>query len=216
MKYSRLIGFSLFFVVLALAAQGQEAVPLLEAGYDPNELRIRDRYVQVLERNPFQDRAFDSVYEAYFAMEGVDRWIEELEGRGEDSPTRDADLVLLGRIHARQFKVKEAIVALEAARKRGAQGAQFDMLLGTLYYDSGQYDGAAELLTRSLESLEDAKMRGNIARMLGNVYLRQGDRAQAIAAWQRIAEQDADDMFAVLELAGIYEEISRIAATYRR
>ena len=204
MRFSHLIGLLLCVVMGLPTVCGQEADMPPEAEFDSNDIRIRGRYVQVLERNPFQDRAFNSVYEAYFAMEGVDHWIEDLEARGVDSPTRYSDLILLGRIHARQFKVEQAIGLLEQAQDRGAGGADFDIFLGTLYYDSGSYEGAAELLTRSLESLNDPERRGKIARILGNVYLRQGDKDQAVAAWKRIAEQDADDVFALLELAEIY------------
>src|SRR5262245_40876165 len=56
---------------------------------DPaRDKEMRDRYEQVLLRNPFQERAFNAVYEGYSKVEGVDKWVEALKPKadaGDDS-----------------------------------------------------------------------------------------------------------------------------------
>lgn len=166
--------------------------------------QIRERYEQVLTRTPMQDSAFDRVYKGYLEAEGVDAWIAKLKP-AEGEPTKE-NWALLGRIEERQFKTDEAIGSLEKAKGLGLEDPQLDLLLGRLYYENGQDDKAATLLTAALEQPLAPEARSGVVRILGNLYLRQGKRDEAIAAWKRLAEDNPGDTFAQTELAEIYED----------
>ncbi|GMW01675.1 MAG: hypothetical protein AMXMBFR84_28120 [Candidatus Hydrogenedentota bacterium] len=168
--------------------------------------QIRDRYEKALLRSPLQDQAFDRIYESYLAYEGIDPWIEKLKAESETAQPNTPHLILLGRVYARQFKNKEAIEVLEKARSQGEDRPEFKQLLGTVYYDIGNDEGAIELLSAALDATQDSDQRGKICRLLGTLYQRQGNTDQAIAAWRRLTELDQNDAFALLELAAIYEE----------
>src|SRR5262245_35709270 len=134
--------FLVFLTTSQLAAQ--------EAPSDPaRELETRNRYETVLLRNPFQDRAFNSVYEGYGRLEGVDAWVEKLVPLSKEGEGKAAALLLLGQIYDRQFKTAEAIAALEQAGQAGEARPQFKVLLGTLYYKAGKDDLASRLLGES-------------------------------------------------------------------
>src|SRR4029453_4411360 len=45
------------------------------------DLEVRARYETILLRNPFQERAFNAVYDSYSRTEGVDRWVEALKSK---------------------------------------------------------------------------------------------------------------------------------------
>jgi tetratricopeptide (TPR) repeat protein len=193
---------------LPLAAQeaGDEAPAAASVILDEKERQIRDRYEQSLSRNPLQDQAFDKVYASYLAVEGVDAWAEKLKAAGEASPTRAADLIVLGRIADRQFKPDEAIGYLEQAKALGESRPEFFILLGTLYYGAGRDAEAIELLTGALDSIPDPEKRAQACRLLGSLLMRQGKKDEAVAAWKRLTEQNPDDLYAHLELAEIYED----------
>ena len=192
----------LFLVVSPLGAQeeGTGGVVLEE-----RDRLIRERYEQVLQRDPLQEAAFNRVYESYMLTEGVDAWLARLkpaEGQAETA----GGLVLQGRILARQFKTREAVEALSKARELGEASAAFNALLGRLYYETGKDEDAIILLGAALDATESPEQRSELCRILGSVYLRSGKRAEAAAVWKRIAALNPNDLFALQELAEICEE----------
>ena len=193
------VGLSLAVATLSFAATPDGILAL-----DEREQQIRDRYEQVLTRTPMQDSAFDRVYQSYIEAEGVDAWLTKLAPNG--TPTDPGLLVLVGRIYERQFKTDKAIESLEAAQTAGFIAPELDLLLGRLYYENGQDNQAATLLAAALDQPLDAETRASLVRILGNLYLRQGKRDEAIAAWKRLTEDDPADTFAQIELAEIYED----------
>src|SRR6185295_4661354 len=69
------IWFTLLVLVLLFSNSGLLAAPG-DALADPaRDKEMRERYEGVLLKNPFQDRAFNQVYESYSKIEGVDKWI---------------------------------------------------------------------------------------------------------------------------------------------
>jgi len=200
--YSRTIILGLIvsaFAPLTIVAQDSPTV------LDDREQQIRDRYEQVLQRTPMQDSAFDRVYQSYLEVEGIDAWVQKITP-AEGAEATPENLVLLGRIQERQFKTEAAIGSLERAREMGAVDPQLDLLLGRLYFENGQDEHAASLLTAALEQPLDPEARGDVVRILGSLYLRQGKRDEAINAWKRLTEDNPGDTFAWLELAEIYED----------
>ncbi len=194
-------------LVTALAVASLALTSRAADAPDPaRDKEMRDRYEQVLLKNPFQERAFNAVYEGYSKVEGVDKWVEALKPKADTGDDALAPLLLLGQIFDRQFKTADAIAALEKAAAKGEARPQFKVLLGTLFYKAGRDDKAAELLSAAIDTLADLDQRSAVCRMLGNLYLRQGKRDQAIAVWKRIAEQSPDEIFAQLELAEIYQD----------
>ncbi|MBL7646878.1 MAG: tetratricopeptide repeat protein [Candidatus Hydrogenedentes bacterium] len=193
----RALFIALALAVFPVAAQEEPVSP-------ERAQQIRERYEQVLIRTPMQDSAFDRVYASYLEAEGVEAWVAKLKP-AEGEPTKE-NWVLLGRIQERQFKTDEAIVSLEKAKELGVQDPQLDLLMGRLYYENGQDGKAAALLTTALEQPIDPEARSSVVRILGNLYMRQGKRDEAITAWKRLAEDNPGDTFAQTELAEIYED----------
>jgi tetratricopeptide (TPR) repeat protein len=108
---------------------------------------------------------------------------------------------------------------LSRRRGQGEKRASFKVLLGTLYYKVGNDEKAATLLREALDDLSDLEQRSAVCRTLGNLYLRQGKRDEAIAVWKRIAELNPQEIFSQLELAEIYEDNrmwDEAIAVYRR
>ncbi|MBX3179210.1 MAG: tetratricopeptide repeat protein [Candidatus Hydrogenedentes bacterium] len=204
----------LLLIAVAAAAQDPPAgVPL-----DPAQQQIRDRYEQVLARNPYQEQAFDRVYDAWLVSEGVDAWLKRLES-GDNGMPYEARLILRGRILARQLRTGEAITAFLEARAEGASDPALDKMLGQLYYDAGRDAEAIEVLSAALESVEQPEERARLSRLLGNVYLRSGNQDEAIATWERLADAAPGDHFALQELAELFEANrlwDRAAATWER
>ena len=192
------------FACLPVAAQTSDTVP--EALYDPRELEMRDRYEQTLLRDPFQEQSFKKVYESYLTADGLAAWIEKLSKPGEDSEPGISSQILLGRIRYRQFKTDEARAHLEQAKALGETRPDFNILFGTVLYQSGRDSEAIGLLSGALDGIVEAEKRGRVCRMLGNLYLRQGKRTEAIDVWKRLIDQGNDDPFAYQELAEIYED----------
>lgn len=203
-------------LLIAVAAAAQDpptGVPL-----DPAQQQIRDRYEQVLARNPYQEQAFDRVYDAWLVSEGVDAWLQRLES-GDSGMASEARLILRGRILARQLRTDEAITAFLEARAEGASDPALDKMLGQLYYDAGRDAEAIDVLSAALESVGQPEERARLSRLLGNVYLRSGNQDEAIATWERLADAAPGDYFALQELAELFEANrlwDRAAATWER
>ena len=182
----------------------------------PRDAKIRERYEQILERNPFQKRAFDQVFESYLHWEGIDAWVEKLSPRLANAETGSAAAILLGQIYARQFKTAEAVETLESVRQTANNAAapattfaaspEFNRLLGTLYYRQGENQKGISMLTQALAALSDLEERSQVSRILGSLFLREGNTERAVEVWKQIAAQSPDDLFAQIELGAIYEE----------
>ena len=170
------------------------------------DAKIRQRYEQVLERNPFQDRAFSHVFESYLNLEGVDAWVNKLTPLLEDTENKQAAGILLGQIYARQFRTEVAIETLESVDQGDQNPPEYDRLLGTLYYRQGENDKGIKLLTKALTKLADLEERTQVSRMLGNLFLREGNTEKAIEVWKQVTAQTPNDLFAQLELGDIYQE----------
>lgn len=212
-------GNHLICVGLAFAStwglfRAMAAEPLENLG--TRDAQIRERYEQILERNPFQKRAFDQVFESYLRWEGIDAWVEKISPRLANAETGSAAAILLGQIYARQFKTAKAIETLESARQTANNAAapattfaaspEFNRLLGTLYYRQGENQKGIPLLTQALADLSDLEERSQVSRILGNLFLREGNTERAVEVWKQIAAQSPDDLFAQIELGAIYEE----------
>lgn len=165
---------------------------------------FRDRYQEALRRSPFQDRAFDALFSSYFGSDGLDVWIAELEMPDDRAETHTAELILLGRIHARLFQAEKAIGYLEQVESAASNDPKFNLLLGTLYENEGRREEAIARLNAALEGLTEPEERANAARLLGDVLIRAGRVDEAAATWNRVAE-GSDDLYALLALAEIYE-----------
>ncbi|MBM3290135.1 MAG: tetratricopeptide repeat protein, partial [Candidatus Hydrogenedentes bacterium] len=179
--------------------------PAAGAALEPKDAQVRQRYEQALMSNPLQDQAFDRIYESYLAYEGLDAWTASLKSALAAQPNA-AQWILLGRVYARQFKTVEAADALEQAQALGEDRPEFRLLLGGIYYDAGRNADATALLSSALDSIADGDQRARVVRLLGSLYLRQGKKDEAMAAWKRLTDRDPNDVFALLELSAIYEE----------
>ncbi len=182
---------------ISTLAQPSAPSPVLEPQYV-------ERYQEALRRNPFQDRAFESLFSSYFSSDGLEAWVALLETPDEQPDTQSADLVILGRIHARLFQPERAIAYLEQVEGALAENPKLDVLLGTLYDDVGRKEDAIACLNRALSGLSDPDERADAARMLGDVLIRAGRIEEAAETWNRIAAE-SDDLYALLALADIYE-----------
>ena len=173
-----------------------KAAPAADATVDARDARCAT--LRVLLKNHSR-RALTS-----FDIARLKEWINGLRSQAE-SRGRGWLSGIASPWPATVNKSAEAIAALESRPKRRKR-PQFKIFLGTLYYKTGQDEKAAELLNAALDSLTDLDQRSSVCRMLGNLYLRQGKRDQAITVWKRISEQNPQEIFAQLELAEIYED----------
>ncbi len=180
-------------------------VTLVRAGAqapDADSVRLRDRYGVVLQRDPYQDQAFERAYDAWFGTDGIDEWIARLES----GPAKAMDHVLLARIYGRMFNPARALDHLDAAASLGEEGQEFNRLVGAVYFAAGRYGEAAERLGPIFESLTVPEDRLGVGRMLGSAYLRDNRRDQALEVWRRLSESPSADLYTLLDMADIYAE----------
>lgn len=193
-------GLCLALLLLAGADVAAQGGPV-----SAQDRKIRDRYEQILERNPFQEQAFDRVFQSYSENEGLAAWEARLRSAAKEEQAETS--IVLGRLLARLFKPEEAIEAVE----RGLEG-ELEMesaarsLLGRLCHLAGQEEKAAAHLEAAIPGLVDPERRAEACRLLGAIHLRRGARADAVVAWERLIERNPGDLFALLELAAIYED----------
>ncbi len=198
-------------ILCSLSAEARVAPRRSQPVLGDESLELRKRYERVLERNPMQEQAFERAYTGYLETEGIDVWVAALEAAIDAGQNERANCILLGRIRARQFEPALAIKRLERAGALGEKSAEFMVLLGELYYRVGADQRAAVLLSEAIDLLEDPDKRAQVCRVLGNLYLRQGMKDEAVATWKRLIEQapvsgTATHSFALAELAQLYEE----------
>mgnify|MGYP002620006183 CR=1 FL=1 len=191
---------SLLLVSLAIApfAVGQ-AVP------GSRDLELRDRFEQVLARSPHQEQAFDRAFHLWGFNEGIEAWDQSLQQPPWVTESPVSSLIVRARIAARLFDAERAVNLLEQAREAGAEGPDFALMLGRLYHDIGRDEEAVSLLEGALNAVRTPEERSRVSRLLGNLLLRSGQREEAIAAWERIAEGAESDTFVLEELAILYE-----------
>jgi len=199
----RAFGVLCLALLFLLSAEGNVTA---QGGLSSSQDRkIRDRYEQILERNPFQDQAFDRVFRSYSENEGLAAWEARL--RSAEKEKRAETSVVLGRLLARLFRPEEAVEAVERGLEGGLEmESATRALLGRLCHRAGQEDKAAAHLEAAIPGLVDPDRRAEACRLLGGIHLRRGTREDAVAAWERLIESNPGDLFALLELAAIYED----------
>ncbi len=168
--------------------------------------KLRGRYEEILRRNPFQEQAFDRVFKGYAENEGLAAWEARLRAESGAGKGGAVELIL-GRLLARQFRIEEAIGALErGVMADGEHAAEARESLGGLYLQTGQDEQAAVNLELAIQGLADVDRRNQACRRLGLIYLRGGEMEKAVSAWEKLVERDPQDLFALQELAAVYED----------
>lgn len=192
-------------LVVCMSVGGLARAVEAEAVPNMRDREMRERYEQVLLRSPFQEQAFDRTYQLYALYEGIETWDAALADISVFEGDPAAPLILRARIAARQFDTERAVALLEEAGSAGASGTDFAVLLGRQYQSAGRVEDAVATLEAALDTVRTPDERAQVSRQLGSVFLRMGQRDEAIAAWERIAGDDAADTFALEELAALYE-----------
>lgn len=177
---------------LALPAPTQDDPPV-ERGDVEHALASRARYLAV---RPYHDKVFADLVEALLAQRRLAEWIERYEERAAGG--KEADVVLLARLHDRSGNRARALELLEGL---GDAGAERDLLVGALHLEAGQPGSARRYLAAAVEDLAPGLEREQALRKLAEAQLLLGEREAAAAALRRLAEDATDPVEMRLEVA---------------
>jgi GWxTD domain-containing protein len=105
----------------------------------------------------------------------------------EHSPVNKAVVIELAGLEIEMGKPAEAVTILEMPLIAEPDDPALLKLMGTAYYDLGEFGKAAKFLQRLLESSGESI---EILNFLGHAYDRSGEHEKALEAWKRSLELD--------------------------
>ncbi|MBI1928664.1 tetratricopeptide repeat protein [Candidatus Poribacteria bacterium] len=190
-------------------------VPLLSslvlAQNENSDERIIQRYKQVLQQKPKAGSTFDRLYQFYLEGAGLEAMITDYQAEAKAKPNNANIQLILGHIYKRLGKEVEAIAAYQHAVELAPNDYYPHFVLGQTYVMLRRHEEAIAALTQAAKlsastqttNLEDVTA---IYKALGGAYFSRDQVNEAIAAWQKIAELDAQNIFSRIELAELFRE----------
>ena len=173
--------------------------------------KIVERYKQMLERKPKEGSMFDRLYQLYLEGSGLDQMVIDYQTEAAAKPENPNLQLILGHIYKRLGKNTEAILAYQRAVGLASDNYYPHFALGQMYATLRQHEGAIAALTKAA----DLAMKSRAAtpdeltatyKALGRAYFRRDRIDEAIAAWEKIAELDPENIFSRIELADLFRE----------
>ncbi|HEX30631.1 TPA: tetratricopeptide repeat protein, partial [Candidatus Poribacteria bacterium] len=174
-------------------------------------VKIIQRYKQILYRKPKEGSVFDRLYQFYLEGPGLDRMVADYQREAEEKPNDPNIQLILGHIYKRLGRDKAAVKAYERAAKLAPDDYYPPFALGRMYITLRRYEEAIEPLKRAAALAERSGLAtpqelADIYKSLGKAYYNRDRLNDAIAAWNRIAEIDPTNIFARIELADLFRE----------
>ena len=195
----RLTAIALFLLISITSS-------ILAQNEDSDE-RVILRYKQILQSKPREGSAFDRLYQFYLEGPGLNQMVADYQAESELKPNDPNIQLILGHIYKRLGKDQETVDAYRRAVGLNPGDYYPHFVLGKMYAMLHQYEEAiAELEAASKIKPVNLEDLTAIYKELGRAYFNRDRLNEAIAAWQKIAEVDPQDIFARIELAEIFLE----------
>ena len=186
-------------------------IPIAHAQDEAADEKIMTRYKQMLERKPKEGSTFDRLYQFYLEGQGWDQMVIDYRTEVGAKPDNPNLQLILGHIYKRLGKNTEAILVYQRAVDLAADDYYPHFALGQMYATLRQHEQAIDALTKAA----DLGMESRAAtpeeltatyKALGRAYFRRDRIDEAIAAWEKIAELDPENIFSRIELADLFRE----------
>ena len=186
-------------------------LPIARAQDEAVDEKIVERYKQMLERKPKEGSTFDRLYQLYLEGSGLEQMVVDYQTEAAAKLDNPNLQLILGHIYKRLGKNTEAILAYQRAVDLASDDYYPHFALGQMYATLRQHEGAIDALTKAA----DLAMKSQAAtpdeltatyKALGRAYFRRDRIDEAIAAWEKIAELDPENIFSRIELADLFRE----------
>ncbi len=195
----RLTSIALFLLISITSS-------ILAQNEDSDE-RVILRYKQILQSKPREGSTFDRLYQFYLEGPGLNQMVADYQAEAELKPNDPNIQLILGHIYKRLGKDQETVGAYRHAVELNPGDYYPHFVLGRMCAMLHQYEEAiAELEAASKIKPVNLEDLTAIYKELGRAYFNRDRLNEAIAAWQKIAEVDPQDVFARIELAEIFLE----------
>ncbi len=200
---------------LASSANAQDADPAQAA-------RNRDRYEQVLLKNPQPGTAFDRLYKSYADAGELDAWLTHLADKAKAAPTpKDAGPyhLITGHLLQRRAQDAQALEAFDKAVNADPTNPRAFAARGLLLAKTGKNQPAAESLAKAISLNPPKQELQDLYKALGRAHAAAGQPDNAVKAWLALADLFPDDTAMREELAGLLIQEGRLpeaAAQYEK
>ena len=178
----------LLFADFAVAASG-----------DPSA--VLARYQQMLARQPREGAVFDKVCQLYEDQGGLQGMLRAYQQMAQKSPRDAMPHLILGHIHKRQNDFPKALRSYQQAEKLAPRDANTYLVAGQLLVAMKRPDEAVNHLEMAVGLESSLEQRRTAQRMRGECYWELGELDAAVDTWQKIAEENPEDLFTRIELA---------------
>lgn len=155
------------------AKELQEAVTLLRNRQYPAAI---EKYDQILEADPHNERATLGLAAAYFGIYNYDETRRLLNLAAADHPKSGAPLLELGKLEIHLLHYDDAIAELKRSLTKQPNSAAAHEQMGVAYQAKGDDDNA---LTQFNEAIRLAAAAGSAYYFRGNLYADRNDDAHA-------------------------------------
>lgn len=167
---------------------------------------VIERYMELLDDSPANERALDGLVHQYLPHGGVDGLIEVYALRVAEEPENAAVHLILARLRAMAGQDASALPLLDRAVELGFEATSVFVLRGEVQARLGELSAAVADFEAALELATSGDEQIEILRDLGDLQLSLGNQDEALEAYQRIADAEPRDRYIRRELAGILYE----------
>jgi tetratricopeptide (TPR) repeat protein len=191
---------------LASAQNTQDATPALSE-------KTRDRYEEILLKNPQPGTAFDRLYKSYADAGELDAWAARLADKAKAAPTpQDAARyhLITGYLFQRRAADAQAIAAFDAAAKADPTNPRPFAARGILLSKTGKHLPAAESLAQAIALNPPKQELQDLYKALGRAYAAANQPENAVKAWLTLADLFPQDTAMREELAGLLIQEGRL------
>ncbi len=150
------------------------------------QIKIAERFLTVLQRNPRRGTALDRIYGHHVEFGTLDAFLGKLRKNVQDSPQDGVGWMLLGLFDAHRGEDADAILAFQNAERLRPQDALASYYLGQSQLLLGQPEKAVAAFNRAIERQPRRTDLLEIFQQLGRVHQRAQRTEEALQVWQRL------------------------------
>lgn len=194
---------SLTWALVCLLLATSAAIGQAQIEDDAEFDRLAGRYWQILERRPRKGTAFDLWYRHYLQADRLDELEQRIEGAIESQPEAPEPQLLQGVFHERERRPAEALLAYEAAERRGPDDYYAPYCRGLVLFGQQQYSDASKALARALELEPPRNDLLDMVQILVRCQLRMADRDAARKTLADFSSAVSGDPYTLRRLADV-------------
>ncbi|TXD36826.1 tetratricopeptide repeat protein [Lujinxingia vulgaris] len=170
---------------------------------DERQQRIVERYMELVESNPAEERHLQSLLFHVGRGSGLDDLIEHYRQRVEGSPESLNLHLVLGHLLRARGDFEDALAVYERAVELGAESSNAWLSRGQVRLMMGQRAGALTDFERALELEESRSRRGEILQNLAELSFSQRDFERGIDFYKRRIALSPNDEFVRRDFAAL-------------